>query len=175
MRSEFKYNLVKLMGLFSGNVSFYKFLAPLSKIFWRLSLGSIGPNSRIMAQVEILEPQHVNIGANVYIGKRVSMYGGGGIFIGDNVLIAMDCILLTRNHKFSKSKLINTQGYTYKKIVIDSDVWLGARVTILPGVVVGQGAIIAAGAVVNKNVAPYSIVAGVPAKVIGNRVNESED
>ncbi len=84
--------------------------------------------------------------------------------IGDNVLIGPSVIIWSQNHKFSSRNLpISTQGYDYKKVEIGDDVWIAARATILPGVKIGHGAIICAGAVVTKDVEEYSIVAGVPA------------
>ena len=66
-------------------------------------------------------------------------------------------------------KLINLQGSAYKNIVVEDDVWIGSRVTILPGVKIGKGSVIAAGAIVTKDVLPYSIMGGIPAKIIKMR------
>ncbi len=67
------------------------------------------------------------------------------------------------------SEKINMQGYSYKKVVLHDDVWLGTKVIVLPGVTIGKGAIVAAGAVVTKDVPPNAIVGGVPARVIATR------
>jgi len=78
--------------------------------------------------------------------------------------------IITRNHIFrDKTVPIRIQGETELPVVIGNDVWIGANVVILPGVTVGNGAIIAAGAVVNKNIPEFTIVGGVPAKGIGMR------
>nr|WP_328813646.1 DapH/DapD/GlmU-related protein [Rhodococcus sp. NBC_00297] len=77
---------------------------------------------------------------------------------------------MSENHKFERRDLpIREQGETRQCVDIGDDVWVGSNVTILAGVKVGNGAIVAAGAVVNKDVAPFTIVGGVPAKQIGIR------
>ena len=83
-----------------------------------------------------------------------------------------DVIIFSRNHNFKeKHKLIHEQGYTGQcTVIIEDDVWIGARVIILPGKIIGKGAVIGAGSVVTKDVAPYSVVAGNPARKISNRI-----
>lgn len=95
----------------------------------------------------------------------------GEVHIGENVLMGPNCIIITRNHEFRKKGMpIIDQGFQEDHpVFIDDDVWIGTRVTILPGVHIHKGAIIGAGAVVTKDVAPYTIVAGNPAKVINER------
>ena len=122
-----------------------------------------------MRGVVIMEPQKVSIGNDVYIGKGTTFYGGGEIQIGNDVLIALDCIVMTRNHIYKKRIPIREQGYQYATVSIGDDVWIGARSTILPGVTIGEGAIVAAGAIVTSDVAAHTIVGGVPAKRIGHR------
>lgn len=86
-------------------------------------------------------------------------------------MMGQDCIILTQNHNWENLNIpIMEQGYEERKnVYIEDDVWIGARVTILPGVTVGAHSIIGAGAVVTKDVPEYVIVAGVPAKVIKMR------
>lgn len=92
--------------------------------------------------------------------------------IGDNVLMGPDVVILTLNHEYSDiHKPIGWQGMRpRKKVTIGNDVWLGQRVMIMPGVAIGDGSIVAAGAVVTKDIPPYSIVGGVPAKVLKKRI-----
>lgn len=109
--------------------------------------------------------QNITIGRHTFINMGCSFQDWGGISIGDDCLIGHNCTICTVNH----SKDPERRGdMTCVPVKIGNKVWIGANVTILPGVSIGDGAIIAAGAVVNKNVEPNTIVAGVPAKVIKN-------
>jgi acetyltransferase-like isoleucine patch superfamily enzyme len=116
----------------------------------------------------------ITIGNNCSINPYTILYGHGeGLIIGNNVLIAGHCLIIPANHVFSRTDLpINRQGTSSKGIVIGDDVWIGAGCQILDGVTIGQGAIVAAGSVVNKNVTPFSIVGGVPASLIKIRTGE---
>ncbi|MDP2228898.1 MAG: DapH/DapD/GlmU-related protein, partial [Moraxellaceae bacterium] len=79
-------------------------------------------------------------------------------------------LIYSQNHIYENpNEPINTQGYALGAVTIQDDVWIGARAIILPGVLIGQGAVIAAGAVVTKSVPAYGVYAGVPAKAIGER------
>ena len=115
----------------------------------------------------------IKIGNNCSINPYTLIYGHGlGTVIGDNVLIAGHCVVIPTNHVFKDlEKPINQQGLSSKGICIESNVWIGAGCQILDGVTIGTGAIVAAGSVVNKSVAPFTIVGGVPAKLIKNRTN----
>ena len=95
----------------------------------------------------------------------------GIVHIGDHVLMGRDCIGITRNHQFmDKTQLIAQQGYTQDEpIIIGNDVWLGHRVTILPGVHIADGCVIGAGSVVTKSTEAYGVYAGNPAKKIKER------
>jgi maltose O-acetyltransferase len=92
--------------------------------------------------------------------------------MGDNVMMGPDVIILTGNHVYDSRLLpMRLQGGSEDKpVVINDDVWIGARVIILPGVHIGRGAILGAGAVVTENVPEYAIVAGNPARVIKQRM-----
>lgn len=109
------------------------------------------------------------IGNNSGIGVNAHLYGK--VIIGDNVMMAPDCIIYVRNHESSQVDVpMCEQGSTEEKpVIIGNDVWIGGRVIILPGVKIGNGAIIGAGSVVTKDVLEYDIVAGNPARVIRNR------
>jgi acetyltransferase-like isoleucine patch superfamily enzyme len=112
----------------------------------------------------------ISVGRNVGINPYCVLYGHGGLEIGDNVLIATSCVLIPANHCFDSLEIpIRDQGLTCQGIRIEDDVWLGARVTVLDGVVIGKGAVIGAGAVVTNNIPPGAIAVGVPARVIGSR------
>lgn len=114
-------------------------------------------------------PFYTDCGKNITIGKNVFINSGcrfqdqGGIRLGDGVFVGHNVVLATLNHGFSPED----RGTTYPApIVIGDNVWLGANVTVVPGVTIGVNAIIAAGAVVTKDVPPNTVAGGVPAKVI---------
>lgn len=112
---------------------------------------------------------NVTIGDNSTIGVNCEVIGKATI--GKNVLMGPEVVLYAQNHKFKdKNMLICDQGYDKEKgVVIEDDVWIGRRVIILPGVTIKKGTVIGAGAIVTKTFPEYSIIAGNPAKVIGNR------
>ena len=124
-----------------------------------------------------------NIEKEAYFGEGRGLYMGTGsglgvncqiqrpCHIGDYVLMGPDVVIFTMNHKADRTDIpIGAQGMTGKrKVTIGNDVWIGQRAMIMPGVTVGDGSIIAAGAVVTKDVPPYSIVGGIPARVLKTR------
>jgi acetyltransferase-like isoleucine patch superfamily enzyme len=114
---------------------------------------------------------YFEIGDHSYIGCNAVMgAGGGGITIGNNVLIGQTVNMHSERHVIGDSStLIRNQGISYQGIVIEDDVWIGSKATILDGVVIGRGAVIGAGAVVTKSIPAYGIAVGVPAKVMDRR------
>ncbi len=114
-------------------------------------------------------PFYTDCGRNISIGKRVFINSGcrfqdqGGITIGDDSLIGHNAVLATLNHGFAPEK---RSDLIPAPIKIGKKVWLGANVTVLPGVTIGDNAIVAAGAVVTRDVPADTVVGGVPAKVI---------
>lgn len=114
----------------------------------------------------------LSIGENTSIGEFSDLRAGGGIIeIGDNCLIAQYVSIVSTNHLLHKDFLIAKNEWDTQKnfIKIGNDVWIAAHSIILPGVTIGNGAVIAAGAVVTSSVDEYSIVAGIPAKEIKKR------
>lgn len=109
--------------------------------------------------------KHITIGKNVFINHACSFLDLGGITIEDNVLIGPKVNLITENHPINPSQ---RKSLVLNSIVIKQNAWLGAGVTVLPGVTIGENAIVAAGAVVTKNIAPNTIVGGVPAKLLSS-------
>ena len=115
---------------------------------------------------EILIGRNVSFNSNVMINAR----GKGKIFIGNNVLIGPNVVLRSSNHSFETSELpIIDQGMTDGEIVVNDDVWIGSNAVILPNCNIGSGVIIGAGAVVTSDIAPNTIVGGIPAKLIRRR------
>ena len=143
------------------------FQTPLRRLCGRLMLTHCG--------------KKVNIEHKAYFSPRVSLgdYSGIGVnakiygtcTIGSHVMMGQDCTVITRNHRHDRTDIpMMEQGFEEERpVIIGNDVWIGDRVTILPGVQIGDGCIIGAGAVVTGSIAPYSIAAGVPARVIGQR------
>jgi acetyltransferase-like isoleucine patch superfamily enzyme len=156
-------------------------------------LGKIGKSVFIDTNVQLLRyPKNISIGddvvikegaricscnekAKISIGKRTTVgfntfiYSSDKIEIGDDCLIAPFVYIVDSDHKAAKGEKINVQGNVTAPIRIGDDVWIASNVTILKGVHIGEGAIIAANSVVNKDIAPYEIWGGTPAKKIGNR------
>lgn len=97
---------------------------------------------------------------------------GGIIKIGNDCLISQHISLIASNHNFSRNNLIRLQGWSESNcsIIIQNDVWIGANSVILPGITIGEGAIIGAGSVVTKDIPNFAIVAGNPAKIIRYRI-----
>lgn len=111
------------------------------------------------------------IGDHCSINASTIIYGHGGTKIGSNVLIAGGCMIIPANHMFQNINIpISKQGLSLGEIIINDDVWIGHGCTILSGVNIGSGSIIAAGSVVNKDVEPFSIYGGVPAKKLKDRI-----
>jgi acetyltransferase-like isoleucine patch superfamily enzyme len=117
-----------------------------------------------------VEDGDIEIGDSTYIGAQVRLDGPGFIKIGRDCTIASYSTLVAGNHHFSdRSRPIREQGMSYKGITVEDDCWLGSGVRVLDGVTIGRGSVIGAGSVVTKDIPPYSIAVGVPAKVIGER------
>ena len=107
----------------------------------------------------------VIIGNHTRIGLHNTIIGP--VKIGNNVNLAQGITVTALNHNFSDSnKRIDEQGVSTSPVIIEDDVWIGANAVVLPGVTIGNHCVVAAGAVVTKDVPPHSLVAGVPAKVI---------
>lgn len=107
----------------------------------------------------------LTIGSHSVVNQNCRLDGRGGLFIGNNVSISAEVMLLTADHDPQSPQFA---GRT-QPIVIDDYAWIGTRAMILPGITLGKGSVVAAGALVTKDVAPYAIVAGIPAKKIGDR------
>ncbi|HKG08690.1 MAG TPA: acyltransferase [Pedobacter sp.] len=126
---------------------------------------SIAGNCAILMHNRFDCTTNLVIGKNSVINQGCRLDNRGGLQIGENVSISEQVIILTADHNVDSAEF---EGRS-KPVCIEDYVWIGTRVTILPGVTVGKGALVATGAVVTKNVAPYAIVGGVPAKIIKMR------
>lgn len=124
----------------------------------------------------LFPPFYTDCGKNIHIGKHVFINMGckfqdqGGIFIGDGVLIGHNVVLATLNHAMQPER---RSDMLPAPIHIGKRVWIGSNATVLPGVTIGDGAVVAAGAVVTRDVPANTVVGGVPAKVI-RHIHEEE-
>lgn len=121
-------------------------------------------------------PFYTDFGKNITLGRDIFINSGchfqdqGGITIGDGSLIGHNVVLATINHDLYP---MNQRKNHYAPIVIEDHVWIGSNATILPGVTIGRWSVVAAGAVVTKDVEPFTVVGGVPAKEI-RKINYKE-
>ncbi len=129
-----------------------------------------GTGVRLRMPVTIYHPEHLALGSQIDIGEYTHIRASGGVTIGDRVLIAASAVITSREHPVPLPRYGVT---TDAPVVIEDDVWIGAGAIVLPGVTVGRGAIVGAGAVVTANVAPFTIVGGVPARQIGSVPQET--
>jgi acetyltransferase-like isoleucine patch superfamily enzyme len=134
----------------------------------RLFGASIGPNVVLYGGFEIRSPRKLSIGAHSAIGHRATLDARGGLTIGANVNLSSEVMIWTAQHDY------RDPGFraVFKPVTIGDYVWLGPRCIILPGVTVGEGAVVAAGAVVTKNVPDYTVVSGVPARKHAERPHQ---
>nr|WP_319502288.1 acyltransferase [uncultured Draconibacterium sp.] len=138
----------------------------LSKI---LHICPFDPNTKIENNIYISDGKELKIGNYCRINEDVFLQGS--VQIGNFVMIAPNVTIHSSTHNYENTEIpMVKQGLSdNKKVIIEDDVWIGRNVVILPGLRIGQGSIVAANAVVNKNVEPYSVIGGVPAKLIKKR------
>ena len=160
------YGLVKYLPLLTGDVARYLVL----KLFLKRISGWVW----FRDNVTVWFPEGVSIGAGSMVGENCFLDGYGGLTIGRNVMVAHSASIISEDHGFASRRVpIRRQPKTRGPIVIADDVWIGCGARILKGVTIGEGAIVAAGAVVTRDVPAFSIVGGVPARVIGTRNDDS--
>jgi acetyltransferase-like isoleucine patch superfamily enzyme len=112
----------------------------------------------------ILIKKHVHISRGTYIN------GIGNVVIGNDCMIGPNVVIISGTHNYSDIKTpIRKQGSVKEKIIIEDNVWLAANVNVMPGIRIGEGSVVGAGAVVTKDIPQYSIAVGVPARIIKNR------
>ncbi|MGB6297270.1 MAG: acyltransferase [Rivularia sp. (in: cyanobacteria)] len=120
-----------------------------------------------------LDNTHIYIDKGTFIGVGVCIAGPGNVKIGKRCLIAAHSGIFANNHNYADPlKYIADQGVTRKGITIEDDCWLGHAVTVIDGITIGKGSVIGAGSVVTKDIPPYSIAVGTPARVIKSRLRE---
>jgi acetyltransferase-like isoleucine patch superfamily enzyme len=161
------YGLVKYLPMLGGDVIRWAVL----KLFLQRIEGWVW----FRDNVTIWFPEGVRIGAGSLVSENCFLDGYGGLSIGRDVLIAHNSSFVAEDHGFAtRRRPIRHQPLTPGAIVVGDDVWIGCGVRVLKGVTIGNGAIIAAGAVVTKDVPAYAIVGGVPGRVLAMRPDDLE-
>jgi len=186
-----------LLKLFLGAIFKHSYISPLSRITYAKNItlgrgvyvsassvlvaGRLGKlflgNNCVIKTYAILNVPYglIQIGNDCSINSFCFLGGHGGIKIGNGVRIAPGAKIYAFEHIHKKTAIpIHKQGVEPRGVIIEDDVWIGSNAIITGGVTLGKGSIIAAGAVVTKSVEKYTIVAGVPAKVIQERTRESD-
>ncbi|MBN8563397.1 MAG: acyltransferase [Leptolyngbya sp. UWPOB_LEPTO1] len=134
-------------------------------LYRRLYHLTIGEGTVIYNSCHFRSPEKTIIGSHTSIGDQCVLDGRGGLTIGHSVNLSTAAWIWTAQHDLNDREFAGTSA----PVVIEDYAWISSRATILPGVTIGKGAVVAAGAVVTKSVAPFDIVGGVPAKKIGER------
>lgn len=131
---------------------------------------SLGDNVIFKAGGTIYHPENLSIGNHVRIGDNCFIMAIGGVSIGDGTIISRNVCLHSGNHSYASNEMLPyDSNYNKKKIVIGKGVWIGQNVNILPGVQIGDGAIIGMGTTVSKNINTKEIVVGKGQRVLGER------
>ena len=189
VRREFRAHVEGIVAAWPGGLG-----TAARRAFFARRLKSLGSNPVLGAHLLLIGPQNIEIGNSfacwrgctlaacddgaVVIGDRVSLNAnvyvnacrGGRIEIGNDVMIGPNTVMRTSDHVTTATgRPMREQGHTPAAIIIDDDVWISANVTVLGGTRIGTGAVVAAGAVVTRDVAPRTIVGGVPARLIKMR------
>lgn len=139
------------------------------KFFYRLAGVKVGKGSTIHMWTKFFQPKNVKIGEDTIVGGRVFLDGRAELLIGDHVDIASEVMIYNSEHDIEKEDFSARE----ESVEIGDYVFIGPRAIILPGVKIGKGAVVGAGAVVTKDVDEFTIVGGVPAKLIGERKNKN--
>ena len=136
----------------------------------RLMGAKTGNDTCYYRSVKVFAPWNLETVNHVMIAENVYIYNKAPVKIGQNVIISRDVFICTASHDVTSPvmKLIA------KPIIIGDNVWIGARATLLPGVTIGEGAVVGACAVVSKDLPPWSIAVGNPARVVGRRILKEE-
>ena len=142
----------------------------IKNILLNLSGIKVGYNTRIVGPIKIGTVASLEIGKNCWIGSGLSIYGNGNVIIGDNCDLAPDIGFITGSHEIGTKNRRAGTGTSFK-IFVDDGCWIGARVTIMGNILISKSSIIAASALVNKNVRANVIVGGVPARIIKSIVD----
>jgi len=151
--------------------SFVHIIRKMKKMYYQKKVGK----KSVQAGTPLRVNYESNINKKTHLGDNVnfnvmSIVGEGEVTIGDNFHSGTDCLIITQNHNYDTGDAIPYDNtYIYKKVVIGDNVWLGSRVTILPGITIEEGAIIQAGSTVTSDIPKGAIAGGHPAKIFDRR------
>jgi maltose O-acetyltransferase len=137
----------------------------IRRFFYTLGGIKMGKGGAIHMWASFYEPKNISIGDDTIIGEKIVLDGRAELVIGNHVDIASEVMIYNGQHDISDKNF----KAVFEKVIIEDYVFIGPRAIILPGVTLGKGSVVGAGAVVTKNVEPFTVVGGVPAKVIGER------
>lgn len=173
-RNWVRYDLVCVMEYFSWLVlklPRLRLFNWMKKSYLSLCFGArIGKRVVFYPGIWIFPGRNLVLGDDVDIAFGVLITTGGGVQIGERTLIGYGTKILSSNHNIPNSRAsIFASGHQNKPVHIERDVWIGANCIVLPGVTIGEGAVVAAGSVVTRDISEFSIVGGVPAKLIRYR------
>lgn len=152
----------------AGNIPFHH----IRRALYRAAGMKIGVGSSIHMHTRLYNPANISIGEDTIIGEGAVLDGRDALSIGNHVDIASEVMIYNSEHNLESEHFAAVESVIKEPVVIEDYVFIGPRSIILPGVTIGKGAIVGASAVVTKNVSPFMIVGGVPAKVIGERKNK---
>ncbi|OHB60791.1 MAG: hypothetical protein A2Y12_16105 [Planctomycetes bacterium GWF2_42_9] len=134
-----------------------------------MKLCNTGKDCRIHGQVIIRNPENLTIGDYVRIGRGCYFFCAGGLIVGNNTQISRYVTIYTGNHDTKGDAIPYNDSYVYKPVTIGHSVWIGMHVCIVPGVKIGDGAIIGMGTVVSKDVPPGAVLVGAPQRIVKTR------
>jgi len=154
---EFVVALLHLIGYFPSHI--------VRRFFYRMAGVTIGSGSSIHMGTRFYNPSNITVGNDTIIGEGAVLDGRATLRIGDHVDMASEVMIYNCEHDITSDDFHASSG----EVIIEDYVFIGPRAIVLPGITLGRGAVVAAGAVVTKSVEPFAIVGGVPAKVIGRR------
>ncbi|MGD7007040.1 acyltransferase [Metabacillus sp. 84] len=141
----------------------------MKKIYKKLKLKWLNKKVEICSGFSCAYPDHIHFKGYAYIGPNAKFWGEGKVIIENNVIIGPNITIMTSNHDYNGDFLPYDSSNILGDVIIEENVWIGANVNVVPGITIGEGAVIAMGSVVTRDVPKYSIIGGNPAKPIKTR------
>jgi maltose O-acetyltransferase len=141
----------------------------VKNIYLKSKLKYCGDSVSFQFPLHIDQPESVEIGNHVSFAAFVHIWGNGGVKIGNRVMIGSHVAITSITHDYLEADMYST--VISKPVIISDGVWIGSHAVIMPGITVGEGAVVGAGCVVTKDVPPYTIVVGVPSRILNKRLD----